>query len=120
MAEYIYCMTNDDLRRNGCVKIGRTTDIDQRRKSLSSSGLLHDFNIIGYWSSANSRYDERLIFSYLENYRLRSNREIFAGNILHILNTCREVILQTKYNIEPSPEKLFDDDFIDSLTLRNY
>lgn len=79
MAKGIYIMTNPCLP--GMVKIGYATDVEMRRKQLSTTALPYDYEIYATYETPGSLEDKtlhRLIDNLNPDLRVSKNREFFV------------------------------------------
>ncbi len=75
---YIYIMTNKAL--NGMVKIGFASDVEQRRKQLSTTALPYEYEVYAAYETSGSLEDKKLhkmIDNLNPDLRVSSNREFF-------------------------------------------
>ena len=75
---FIYIMTNPALK--DMVKIGYATDVEQRRKQLSTTALPADYEIYATYETAGKLEDKklhRMIDKLNPDLRISSNREFF-------------------------------------------
>lgn len=78
MAGYIYIMTNPCLQN--MVKIGYATDVEQRRKQLSTTALPMDYEIYATYETTGKLEDKQLhalIDMLNPDLRINRNREFF-------------------------------------------
>lgn len=76
---YIYIMTNPAL--SGMVKIGYATDVETRRKQLSTTALPYDYEVFATYETSGKLEDKKLhklIDNLNENLRVSKNREFFV------------------------------------------
>lgn len=76
---YIYIMTNPAL--NNMVKIGYATDVEQRRKQLSTTNLPYEYEIYATYETSGNLEDKKLhkmIDNLNPDLRVSSNREFFV------------------------------------------
>ena len=76
---YIYIMTNPALK--DMVKIGYATDVETRRKQLSTTALPYEYEIYATYETSGSLEDKKLhkmIDSLNPELRVTSNREFFV------------------------------------------
>ena len=76
---YIYIMTNPCL--HGMVKIGYATDVESRRKQLSTTALPYEYEIYATYETSGKLEDKKLhklIDSLNPDLRVTSNREFFV------------------------------------------
>lgn len=76
---YIYIMTNPALK--GMVKIGYATDVEQRRKQLSTTALPYDYEVYATYETSGNLEDKklhRLIDNLNPDLRVSKNREFFV------------------------------------------
>ena len=79
---YIYIMTNKSFNREDWIKIGYTTNLNHRVKSLSNTGLPYDYELYAYYEvpAVDHMQDKALhnLFVKLNpKMRLVKNREFF-------------------------------------------
>jgi hypothetical protein len=75
MSEIVYVMVNEAMA--GIIKIGRTSDIEQRIRSLDSTALPLPFECHYAALVENAADIERILHSLFSEYRIRPNREFF-------------------------------------------
>lgn len=76
---YIYVMTNPCLK--GMVKIGYTTDVETRRKQLSTTALPYDYEVYATYETSGNLEDKKLhklIDTLNPDLRVSKNREFFV------------------------------------------
>ncbi len=80
MAEgYIYIMTNPALK--DMVKIGFATDVENRRKQLSTTALPYEYEVYATYETSGNLEDKKLhkmIDNLNPDLRVSSNREFFV------------------------------------------
>ncbi|MEE1504378.1 MAG: GIY-YIG nuclease family protein [Acutalibacteraceae bacterium] len=79
MAGYIYIMTNPCLQN--MVKIGYATDVEQRRKQLSTTALPYDYEVYATYETTGKLEDKKLhklIDSLNPDLRVTKTREFFV------------------------------------------
>ena len=79
MAGYIYIMTNPCLQN--MVKIGYATDVEQRRKQLSTTDLPYDYEVYATYETTGKLEDKKLhklIDSLNPDLRVTKTREFFV------------------------------------------
>lgn len=79
MAGYIYIMTNPCLQN--MVKIGYATDVEQRRKQLSTTALPYDYEVYATYETNGKLEDKKLhklIDSLNPDLRVTKTREFFV------------------------------------------
>ena len=91
MEGVIYVMSNNCFMIKDHYKIGYTTDIEQRKKSYTTS-----FPVSCEWpyiseKIKNIRTRERLIFHRLKDYRFNDSREFFICPLEIIITTIKDV-----------------------------
>ncbi len=75
---YIYIMTNPALP--DMVKIGYATDVENRRKQLSTTALPYDYEVYATYETAGNLEDKKLhklIDNLNPDLRITKNREFF-------------------------------------------
>ena len=75
---YIYIMTNPAL--NNMVKIGYATDVEQRRKQLSTTALPYDYEVYATYETSGNLEDKKLhamIDNLNPDLRVSKSREFF-------------------------------------------
>ena len=75
---FIYIMTNPAL--HGMVKIGYATDVEARRKQLSTTALPYEYEVYATYETSGSLEDKKLhklIDNLNPDLRVSSNREFF-------------------------------------------
>lgn len=75
MEEIVYVLINESMP--GYVKIGKTSDLEQRIRSLDTTGVPLPFECFYACSVKNSSFVEKQIFDAFLDYRVRSSREFF-------------------------------------------
>lgn len=78
-AGYIYIMTNPALK--GMVKIGYATDVETRRKQLSTTALPYEYEVYATYETSGNLEDKklhRMIDNLNPDLRVTSNREFFV------------------------------------------
>ena len=78
MIGYIYIMTNPCLQN--MVKIGFATDVEQRRKQLSTTALPYDYEVYATYETSGKLEDKKLhklIDSLNPELRVTKSREFF-------------------------------------------
>lgn len=76
---YIYIMTNPCLQ--GMVKIGYATDVEERRKQLSTTALPYEYEIYATYETSGKLEDKKLhklIDNLNPDLRVSKNREFFV------------------------------------------
>lgn len=76
---YIYIMTNPCL--HNMVKIGYATDVEERRKQLSTTALPYDYEIYATYETSGKLEDKKLhklIDNLNPDLRVSKNREFFV------------------------------------------
>lgn len=76
---YIYIMTNPALK--GMVKIGYATDVEARRKQLSTTALPYEYEVFATYETSGNLEDKKLhkmIDNLNPELRVSSNREFFV------------------------------------------
>ena len=76
---YIYIMTNPALK--GMVKIGYATDVETRRRQLSTTALPYEYEIFATYETSGNLEDKKLhklIDNLNPDLRVTSNREFFV------------------------------------------
>lgn len=76
---YIYIMTNPALK--DMVKIGYATDVETRRKQLSTTALPYEYEIYATYETSGNLEDKKLhkmIDNLNPDLRVTSNREFFV------------------------------------------
>ena len=75
---YIYIMTNPWLK--GMVKIGYATDVEARRKQLSTTALPYEYEVYATYETSGNLEDKKLhklIDNLNSDLRVSKNREFF-------------------------------------------
>lgn len=75
MEEIIYILINEAMP--GYVKIGRTTNLEQRIRSLDTTGVPLPFECFYACTVANSIFVEKQLHDAFLDHRVRSSREFF-------------------------------------------
>lgn len=76
---YIYIMTNPALR--DMVKIGYATDVESRRKQLSTTALPYEYEVYATYETSGNLEDKKLhklIDNLNPDLRITKNREFFV------------------------------------------
>lgn len=76
---YIYIMTNPALK--GMVKIGYATDVEVRRKQLSTTALPYEYEVYATYETSGNLEDKKLhklIDNLNPDLRITKNREFFV------------------------------------------
>ena len=76
---YIYIMTNPCLQN--MVKIGYATDVEERRKQLSTTALPYEYEIYAVYETPGKLEDKKLhklIDNLNPDLRVSKNREFFV------------------------------------------
>ena len=76
---YIYIMTNPALKN--MVKIGYATDVEARRKQLSTTALPYEYEVYATYETSGNLEDKKLhkmIDNLNPDLRVTSNREFFV------------------------------------------
>ena len=76
---YIYIMTNPCLK--DMVKIGYATNVEERRKQLSTTALPYDYEIFATYETSGKLEDKKLhklIDNLNPDLRVSKNREFFV------------------------------------------
>ena len=76
---FIYIMTNPALK--DMVKIGYATDVETRRKQLSTTALPYEYEVYATYETSGNLEDKKLhkmIDNLNPNLRVTSNREFFV------------------------------------------
>lgn len=76
---YIYIMTNPALK--DMVKIGYATDVEARRKQLSTTALPYDYEVYATYETSGNLEDKKLhklIDNLNPDLRISKNREFFV------------------------------------------
>ena len=76
---FIYIMTNPALK--DMVKIGYATDVDARRKQLSTTALPYEYEVYATYETSGNLEDKklhRMIDNLNPDLRVTSNREFFV------------------------------------------
>lgn len=117
---YIYIMTNPCLK--DMVKIGYATNVEERRKQLSTTALPYEYEIYATYETSGKLEDKKLhklIDNLNPDLRVSKNREFFvmsaeeAYDLLEAIATIsgsqdklkREKILTNKMNAESRKKK---------------
>ena len=109
---YIYIMTNPALK--DMVKIGYATDVEQRRKQLSTTALPYDYEVYATYETAGNLEDKKLhklIDKLNPDLRVSSNREFYlmspedAFELLEAIATISGSGIKLKKTQEPESKK---------------
>jgi len=73
--EIVYILINESMP--GYVKIGRTTDLEQRIRSLDTTSVALPFECFYACTVENAAYVERQLHDAFLDHRVRSSREFF-------------------------------------------
>ncbi len=75
MTEIVYCLENPSMP--DVVKIGRTQDLEQRLKTLDTTGVPLPFICVAAMEVDDAAETEQLLHDVFSDQRVRSNREFF-------------------------------------------
>lgn len=75
MAEIIYILINEAMP--GYIKIGRTTDLEQRIRSLDTTSVPLPFECFYACTVSNADFVEKKLHDAFLDHRIRSSREFF-------------------------------------------
>ena len=75
MTGIVYCLTNPAMP--DLVKIGRTTNIEQRLRSLDTTSVPVPFECVVAMEVDDDAETEQLLHDVFSDHRVRSNREFF-------------------------------------------
>lgn len=90
----VYILTNESMP--GYIKIGYTTDINTRLKSLDRTGTPLPFEVYYAAEVEDMMKEELWLHSIFEDRRVRSNREFFKMNPEHAAIALKRVALKEK------------------------
>ena len=118
---YIYIIFNEMYKFYGedVYKIGKAVDINQRINAYTTSYVQPVEVKFLSESCKNYTLAERAVFSILKNYRIRSKREFFKGNIQVFIDTIEQVVAYVNNNRitdkanNPPRHTEVDDDIVD-------
>lgn len=99
---YIYIMTNPSLQN--MVKIGYATDVETRRKQLSTTALPYDYEVYATYETSGKLEDKKLhklIDNLNPDLRVSKNREFFIMSAEEAYE-----LLETIATISGSQDKL--------------
>jgi hypothetical protein len=103
---YLYCLTNPmyAFYGNDVYKLGRSGDVSKRLNQYSTSYV--DPPTIKYKSKKlrNCIIAEKLLFQYLDDFRMRNNREFFKLEF----QTVKDTIIRVQNEIIDNEDKLFE------------
>ena len=109
---YIYIMTNPCLQ--GMVKIGYATDVEERRKQLSTTALPYEYEIYATYETSGKLEDKKLhklIDNLNPDLRVSKNREFFvmtpedAYSLLEAIATISGSQDKLKRKVEPKAKR---------------
>lgn len=106
------------------IKIGRTSKTPwERAKTLSTSGLLHDYEVLFALSVKNSFIAEKQVHVLLKKHRIKKNKEFFLCN-LDIAIKAVEKVYNDEINIlkKTFKENFFEEnlEFLDYKWINDY
>jgi len=87
MAGIVYCLTNPSM--HGYIKIGKTTDLEARLRSLDNTSTPLPFDCIYAIEVDDHDQVERLLHETFGHSRTRSTREFFEVGQQHVLAAMR-------------------------------
>jgi len=103
MTEIIYILINESMP--GYVKIGRTTNLEQRIRSLDTTGVPLPFECFYACTVANADFVETQLHDAFLDHRVRSSREFFEISPERVVSALK---LAEVENVTPKR------DFVDS------
>lgn len=80
----VYVLTNEAFK-DGYVKVGRTTNLEQRLRQLDNTSVPLPFRCVFAIQVPNDAEVERLTHIAFGNHRIRTNREFFALHPSHVI-----------------------------------
>lgn len=110
---YIYIMTNPCLK--GMVKIGYATDVEYRRKQLSTTALPYEYEVYATYETSGNLEDKKLhklIDNLNPDLRVSKNREFFIISASEAYELLESIALisgtQSKLHLykKPNPKKV--------------
>jgi hypothetical protein len=87
MDEIIYILINGAMP--GYVKIGRTTDLEQRIRSLDTTGIPIPFECFYACTVSDANFVERQLHDAFLDHRVRSSREFFELSPERVLSALK-------------------------------
>ena len=90
---YVYILTNPSFREDW-VKIGKTTNMEERLRTLYNTSLPLPFEVFATLRTAKYNEAEKLVHHYIERFtdlRIRNNREFFNVKPEDALEIFKEV-----------------------------
>lgn len=103
MSEIIYVLINEAMP--GYVKIGRTSNLEQRIRSLDTTGVPLPFECFYACIVNNSEYVEKQLHDAFLDHRIRSSREFFEISPERVVSALKLAEIE---NVTPGR------DFVDS------
>lgn len=88
---YVYIATTPTYRHANRFKVGRAGDVLERMRTLSSAGLLEDFEDVHYVLTPDPVRLEREVHDALAGCRVRKDREFFEAPLGRIRRTVDEL-----------------------------
>lgn len=90
---YVYILTNPSFREDW-VKIGKTTNMEERLRTLYNTSLPLPFEVFATMKTSKYNEAEKLVHHYIErftNLRIEKKREFFNVKPEEVLDIFREV-----------------------------
>ena len=112
---YIYIMTNPCLQN--MVKIGYATDVEERRKQLSTTALPYEYEVYATYETSGKLEDKKLhnlIDNLNPELRVSKNREFFVMSAseayelleaIAIISGSQDKLRKSKYVVIPNVQK---------------
>ena len=106
-AGFIYCLYNPFFKSYGenVYKLGRTNNLNTRLGGYTTGYIDKSEYILTSAKLSDKNLAEKLLFSELEKYRIKDNREFFKCDIKIIKKTFDKVELKYKLNDNDEAEK---------------
>lgn len=111
---YIYIMTNPCLQN--MVKIGYATDVEERRKHLSTTALPYEYEVYATYETSGNLEDKKLhklIDNLNPELRVSKNREFFVMSAIEAYELLEAIAI-----ISGSQDKLQKTKRVDSSTIQ--
>ncbi|MBY0429234.1 MAG: GIY-YIG nuclease family protein [Alphaproteobacteria bacterium] len=104
--EIVYILTNEAMQ--GYVKLGRTSNLEQRLKSLDTTSVPLPFECFYAARVKDATYVERQLHDAFDDHRVRQNREFFEISPSRIASALKLAELE-----EVTPKKLYAENIED-------
>ena len=110
MPNVVYVLTNPSIP--DIVKIGRTTDLESRMRSLYNTSIPVPFECYFACTVEDANYEERQIHDAFDDFRVNPNREFFRVNPERIVSILDMVMIE-----DVTPKEDIVEDEIDQRSL---